>query len=147
MKQMEMTARNKINFDTKKIRHGFEQHIKKLEDKLELSVQNQQVSNIVLSWRDRLIEHLQSRITLFENTRMDIIVLKKKAYEINGKIETLHQDLYQNMDIIQRHYQVINNCLKNIHEKETEAYTTRSKLQEFIVRRPKINVPRLSPFS
>jgi hypothetical protein len=40
MQHMEMTARNKIKFDTKKIRQGFEQQIKKLEEKLELSVQN-----------------------------------------------------------------------------------------------------------
>jgi hypothetical protein len=56
MQQMEMTSRNKINFHTKKIRQGFEQQIKQLEDKMELSVQNQQVSNIVLSNRDMLIE-------------------------------------------------------------------------------------------
>jgi hypothetical protein len=68
MQQMEMTARNKINFDIEKIRQGFEQQIKQLEDKLELSVQNQHVSNTMLSQRDRLIEQLQSRITLFEST-------------------------------------------------------------------------------
>jgi hypothetical protein len=51
------------------------------------------------------------------------------------------------MDIIQRHYQVINNSLNNIHEKEKESYTNRSKFQEFIVWRQKINVPRLAPFS
>jgi hypothetical protein len=105
------------------------------------------VINTILSHRDRLIKKLQSRITLFENTGMDINAFKKKASEINGKLETAKQDLYQNMDIIQRHYQVINNSLKNIHEKEKEAYTTRSKFQEFIVWRQKINVPRLAPFS
>jgi hypothetical protein len=36
--------------------------------------------------------------------------------------------------------------LKNIHEKETKTYTTRSKFQEFIVWRQKINVPGLAPF-
>ena len=57
---MEMTARKKINFDIEKIRQGFEQQIKQLEDKMELSVQNQQVSNIVISQKGRLIEKLQS---------------------------------------------------------------------------------------
>ena len=51
------------------------------------------------------------------------------------------------MDIIQRHYQLINNYLKNIHEKDKEAYTTRSKFQEFIVWRQQINVPGIAPFS
>jgi hypothetical protein len=62
-------------------------------------------------------------------------------------MEIVQQDLYQNMDIIQRHYQVINNSLKNIHEKEKEAYTARSKFQEFIVWRQKLNVPGIAPFS
>jgi len=51
------------------------------------------------------------------------------------------------MDFIQRHYQVINNFLKNIHENEKEAYTSRSKFQEFIVWRQKLNVHRITPFS
>jgi hypothetical protein len=78
---------------------------------------------------------------------MDIIAFEKQGSEINGKLETVQQDLYQNMDIIQIHYQVTNNCLKNIHEKEKESYTSRSKFQEFIVWRPKNNVLRLAPFS
>ena len=94
-----------------------------------------------------LIEKLQSQITLFENTGMDITAIKKKASEINGNLEIVQQDLYQNMDIIQRHYQVINNSFKNIHEKEKEAYTSRSKFQEFIVWRQILNVPGISPFS
>ena len=67
MQQMEMATINKINFDIEKIKQGFEQHIKQLEEKMELSVQNQQVNNIVLSQRDGLIEKLQSYINLFEN--------------------------------------------------------------------------------
>jgi hypothetical protein len=78
---------------------------------------------------------------------MDISTFKKQASEINAKLETVQQDLYQNMDIIQKHYQVINNFLKNIHEKEKESYTARSKFQEFIVWRQNINVPRVAPFS
>jgi hypothetical protein len=49
MQQMEVTARDKINFDMDQIRQGFEQQIKQLEDKLELSVQNQHLSNNMLS--------------------------------------------------------------------------------------------------
>jgi hypothetical protein len=77
---------------------------------------------------------------------MDIYTFKKQASKINEKMETVQQDLYQNMDIIQRHYQVINNSLKNIHEKEKESYTSKSKFQEFIVWRQKLNVPRNSLF-
>jgi hypothetical protein len=34
---------------------------------------------------------------------MDITTFKKKASKVNGKMETVRQDLYLNMDIIQRH--------------------------------------------
>jgi hypothetical protein len=33
------------------------------------------------------------------------------------------------MDIIQKHYQGINNSMKNIYEKEREAFKARSKFQ------------------
>jgi CRISPR/Cas system CMR subunit Cmr6 (Cas7 group RAMP superfamily) len=49
MKQMEVTARDKINFDMDQIRQGFEQQIKQLEDKLKVSIQNQQLTNNMLS--------------------------------------------------------------------------------------------------
>ena len=77
---------------------------------------------------------------------MDISTFKKKSSEINEKMETIQQDLYQNMDFIQRNYQVINNALNNTHEKENEAYIARSKLQEFIVWRQKLNVPWIPLF-
>jgi hypothetical protein len=51
------------------------------------------------------------------------------------------------MNINQKHYQVINNSLINIHEKEKESYTSRSKFQEFIVWSQNINVPGISHFS
>jgi hypothetical protein len=49
MQHMEVTTRDKINFDMNQIRHGFEQQIKQLEDKLELSVKNQHLINNMLS--------------------------------------------------------------------------------------------------
>jgi len=78
---------------------------------------------------------------------MNVSTFKKKSYEINAKLEIVQQDLYQNMDIIQKHYQGIDNFLNNIHEKEKEAYIGKSKFQEFIVWRQKINVPGVAPFS
>jgi hypothetical protein len=51
------------------------------------------------------------------------------------------------LDTIQRHYQVINNYFKNIYEKEREYFMARSKFQEFIVWRQKLNVPGIAHFS
>jgi hypothetical protein len=100
----------------------------------------------MLSQRDMLIEKLQTRITLFKNTKWTFLPFKNQASEVNEKLKIVQQDLYENMDIIQRHYQVINNSLKNIYEKEREAFTARSKFQEFIVWRQKLNVPGIAPF-
>jgi len=55
--------------------------------------------------------------------------------------------MYESLDAIQRHYQVINNSLKNIYEKEREYFMARSKFQEIIVWRQKLNVPGIAPFS
>jgi hypothetical protein len=63
MQQMEVTSRDKINFDIDQIRQGFEQQIKQLEDKLEVSVQNQHLTNNMFSQQYKLIEQLQTRIT------------------------------------------------------------------------------------
>jgi hypothetical protein len=51
------------------------------------------------------------------------------------------------LDVIQKHYQVINNSLHIIDDKEKESSMAGSKFQEFIVWRKNINVPRLAPFS
>jgi hypothetical protein len=92
MQQMEVTARDKINFDIDQIRQGFEQQIKQLEDKLEVSVQNQHLTNNMLSQQDKLIEKLQTQIKLFESTRMDISAFKKQASEVNEKLKIVQQD-------------------------------------------------------
>jgi hypothetical protein len=78
---------------------------------------------------------------------MYISSFKKKSFEVNENMETVQQDIYQNMDIIQRHYQVIDNSLNNNHEKEKESYTSKSKFQEFIIWRQKNNVPWIAHFS
>jgi hypothetical protein len=121
MQQMEVTSRERINFDMNQVRQGFEQQIKQLEDKLKLSVQNQHLSNNMLSQRDTLINQLQARITTIESTVIDISAFKKQASEVNEKLQIVQQDLYESLDSIQKHYQVINNSLKIIDEKEKES--------------------------
>jgi ABC-type dipeptide/oligopeptide/nickel transport system ATPase subunit len=90
---------------------------------------------------------LQARITTIESTIIDISSFKKQASEVNEKLQIVQQDLYESLDAIQKHYQVINNSLKIIYEKERESFMARSKFQEFIVWRKNLNVPGLAPFS
>jgi hypothetical protein len=87
MKQIEVTARERINSDIIQVRQGFEQQIKQLEEKLKLSFQNRNLSNNMVSWRDTLINQLQARITTMENTIIDISAFKKQASEINERLQ------------------------------------------------------------
>ena len=87
MQQMEVTAIERINFDISQFRHGFEQQIKQLEDKLKLSFQNQHLRNNMLSQRDTLINQLQAQITTIEGTLIDISSFKKQALEVNEKLQ------------------------------------------------------------
>ena len=146
MQQMEVTAIERINFDISQFRHGFEQQIKQLEDKLKLSFQNQHLRNNMLSQRDTLINQLQAQITTIERTLIDISSFKKQALEVNEKLQIVQQNLYESLDAIQKNYQVINNYLHIIDDKEKKYSMGGSKFQEFIVWRKNLNVPGLAPF-
>jgi hypothetical protein len=50
------------------------------------------------------------------------------------------------LDAIQKNYQVINNYLHIIDDKEKKYSMGGSKFQEFIVWRKNLNVPGLAPF-
>jgi hypothetical protein len=96
---------------------------------------------------DSLIEQLQAKLVLVENTTIDVTSFKAQKFEINEKLEAIQQDLYQKVDTIQKHYQSINNSLKNIYEKQKDSCVARSKFQEFIIWRQKSNISVLTPFS
>jgi len=87
MKQIEVTARERINSDIIQVRQGFEQQIKQLEEKLKLSFQNWNLSNNMVSWRDTLINQLQAQITTIERTIVEISTFKKQASEINERLQ------------------------------------------------------------
>jgi hypothetical protein len=147
MQRVEITFRSRMNFDIEQIRLGYQQQMKQLQEKLEVSVQNLQSSNSMLSQQNSLIEQLQTQIVVLENTKIDHVAFKMKASEINERLGVVQLDLYQAMDTIQKYYQRINTSLKNIYDKEKEACAARSKFQEFIVWRQKVNFPGLAPFS
>jgi hypothetical protein len=136
-----------MNFDTEQIRLSYQQQMKQLQEKLEVSVQNLQSSNLMISQQNSLIEQLQTQIVVLENTKIDHVAFKMQASEINESLGVVQLDLYQVVDIVQKYYQRINTSLKNIYDKEKEACAARSKFQEFIVWRQKVNFPGLAPFS
>jgi hypothetical protein len=83
MKHIEVIAREKINSEISKVKQGFEQQIKQLEEKMKISFQNQHLSKNMVSQRDTFINQLQARIVTIEITIIDISAFKKQASEIN----------------------------------------------------------------
>jgi ABC-type phosphate transport system auxiliary subunit len=49
MQHIEQTTRSKMNFDMEQTRLGYQQQMKQLQEELEVSVQDLQVSNSMLS--------------------------------------------------------------------------------------------------
>jgi chaperonin cofactor prefoldin len=47
-----------------------------------------------------LIEKLQARLTLTENTTIDISAFKTQASEVNERLEVFQQEIYQKFDAI-----------------------------------------------
>jgi hypothetical protein len=143
----EQIVRSRMNQDIEKIRVNYQHQMKQLQDKIELIYQSSQTNKGLITQRDNLIEQLQAKLALTENTTIDITAFKTQASEINEKLEVVQQELYQKVDTIQKCYQAINISLKSIYVKEKDACVARSKFQEFIIWRQKANIPGLTPFS
>jgi hypothetical protein len=147
LRQTEVIFREKVNSELTQVRQGFDQQIKQLEEKLKVSLQDQHLSKNTISQRDAFISQLQARITTIESTVIDISAFKKQALEINEGLQIVQQNFYESLDIIQKHYHVINNSLQIIVDKEKESITARSKFQELIVWKQNLNIPGFVPFS
>jgi uncharacterized protein (DUF3084 family) len=146
MQHIEHTTISKMNFDMEKTSPGYRQQMKQLQEELEVSVQDLQASNSMIYQRDSAIGQLQTHISLLKNTRIDNDAFKRKASKMNEKMETAQKDLYQSMDIIQKYYQMMNNSLKNIHEKEKEALCSQIKFPEIYGMETENKYSRACPF-
>jgi hypothetical protein len=86
--------------DFEKIRASDQQQIKQLQDNLELLHQSSQTNQGLVTQCDKLIKKLQARLTLTENTTIDISAFKTQASEINERLEVAQQELYLKVDAI-----------------------------------------------
>jgi len=101
----------------------------------------------MISQQNSLIEQLRTQIAVLENTQINHAAFKMQAFEINERLGAVQLDIYQVVDIVQEYYQRINTSMNTIYDKEKEARATRSKFQDFIVWRQKMNFPGITPFS
>jgi hypothetical protein len=68
-----------MNQDIEKIRTSYQHQMKQLHDNLELHYQSSQTRKGFITQRDNLIEQLQTKLTLTENTTIDITAFKTQA--------------------------------------------------------------------
>jgi hypothetical protein len=104
MKRTEHVVRRRMNHDIEKIRLTYQQQMKQLQEKLELIYQNSQTIKSMITQWDSLIEQMQAKLVLMENTTIDITAFKAQASKINEKLEVVQQDLYQKVDTIHKYY-------------------------------------------
>jgi hypothetical protein len=116
-----------VHHSIEQIRASHQYQMKQLHDNLELLYQSSQTNKGLITQWDNLIEQLQDKLALTENTTIDITPFKTQASEINEKMEVFQQELYQKVDDIQKCYQAIKLSLKSIYVKEKDACAARSK--------------------
>jgi hypothetical protein len=107
-----------MNQYIQQIRDSYQHKMKHLHDNLDLLCQSSQTNKGLSTQQDNLIEQLQAKLTLIENTTICITTFKRKSSETNSKLEFAQQELCQKVDSIQKFHQAMNLSLKSIYVKE-----------------------------
>jgi hypothetical protein len=95
--------------------------------------QSTQVSQTQVNQQEELIKQLQSKLNSTESQVIDITIFQSQAMEIRKKIEAAQQGLLSKVEIIQNHFQMIDQVLNNITLRERGAKATRGVFQEAII--------------
>jgi hypothetical protein len=95
--------------------------------------QSVQIKQAQVSQQEELIQQLQSKLISAENQAIDIDTFWYQATEIQQKVEIAQQGLLAKVEIIQNHFQTIDQVLKDISLREREAGVARIAFQEVVV--------------
>jgi hypothetical protein len=95
--------------------------------------QSAQTSQAQVDQEAELIKHLQSKLNSTKSHVIDIKVFQTQATEIRKKIEATQQSLLTKVEVIQDHFQLIDQALNNITLREREAMAARGTFQEAII--------------
>jgi hypothetical protein len=76
---------------------------------------------------------LQSKLNSAENQVIDINIFQSQATKIQQKVEIAQQELLAKVEIIQIHFQTIDQALKDISLREREVGAVRIAFQEAVV--------------
>jgi hypothetical protein len=94
-----------------------------------------------------LVKQLQAKVSLTENTAVDIAVFQAQALEVYKKLESTQQSLFTKIEVVQDHFRVVEQSLNNICLKEREAIAARATFQEAVVSSAREGVSMISRLS
>jgi hypothetical protein len=93
---------------------------------------------------DEVVRQLQPKVKLTKKVVVDILYFQTQTLEVHKEPESTQRSLFNKVEAIQNHFQVVNQDLDNICLKEREAIVARTNFQEEIVSSVRNCVSRLS---
>jgi hypothetical protein len=129
----ETNVRDEVNKGLEHARDGDKNEIQLLKTSLDEMHKNVQASEIWASQQDELVKQLQAKLDLTENMVINIIVFQAQALDVCKKLEATQQNLFNKVEIIQNHFQVVSQSLDNIILRERESTAARATFQEVVV--------------
>jgi hypothetical protein len=128
-----MNARNESYKDLEQAREADQQKIEQLKSNLEQMHQSAQINQTQLNQQEELIKQMQSKLNSTQSQVIDITIFQTQAMEIWNNIEETQQGLLSKVEIIQNHFQMIEQALNNITVSERGAKVARGVFQEDII--------------
>jgi hypothetical protein len=108
---------------------------------------NSQASRELAIQQGELVKQLQVKISLTENTAVDISSFRAQALEVHEKLGSTQQILLTKIEGIQNYYRLAEHSLNNICIKEKEATAARVTFQEVVLAATKEEVARVTRLS
>jgi hypothetical protein len=96
---------------------------------------------------DELVIQLQENVILTEKEVVDILAFQTQSLEVHKELESTQRSLFNKVEAIQNHFQVVNQALDNICLKEREVIAARTNFQEAVVSSAREGVSMVSRFS
>jgi hypothetical protein len=96
---------------------------------------------------NELVRQLQAKVSLTEKAVVDILAFQTQTLEVHKELESTQRSLFNKVEAIQNHFQVVNQALDNICLKEREAIAARTNFQEAVVSSAREGVSMVSRLS
>jgi hypothetical protein len=147
IKTVEEDVRSEVNKGFEQMRANDRQEIQQLKSNLEEIHKTAQASQGRVIQQEELVRQLQAKLSSTESMVVDITVFQAQALEVRKKLEEAQQSLLSKVEIIQNHFQVIDQALSNIVLREREAIVAQTTFQEAVISSAKEGIAMASRLS